>query len=268
MKYLLHETQGPLTSMIKSFWMIDSEGDETIRKEKIIPDGYPEMIFHYQDPFRANINRVWHLQKKALIAGQIRNYFYLENTGATGMFAIKFQPWALKVLFDLDMQELTDNAVGIKNDLSKLLTPLKQIAYDDMPFTDKVAKCEVWFENFMENRPEANTKVIQAAKKIIENKGGITLQELCDIVGVSQRSLERYFKSYIGVSPKFYCRIIRFSSIFELLNEEKVDWSDVSYLAGFYDQSHFIKNFKEFTGEEPTRYGFSEENMANFFLKK
>ena len=52
------------------------------------------------------------------------------------------------------------------------------------------------------------------------------------------------------------------------MQNKDFDWSDVSFLAGYYDQSHFIKNFKEFTGENPSDYGFNDINMANFFLKK
>lgn len=92
MLYLQKKPVNKLSSLIKSFWMIDSESDATITQEKIIPDGYPEMIFHYRKPYRINIDGEWNTQNKYLIAGQIRKYFLLENTGALGMFAIKFQP--------------------------------------------------------------------------------------------------------------------------------------------------------------------------------
>jgi transcriptional regulator GlxA family with amidase domain len=87
-------------------------------------------------------------------------------------------------------------------------------------------------------------------------------------VGLSERSLERYFKQWIGLTPKFYSRIIRFAHIFELVNKDQKNWAEISAQAGFYDQAHFIKNFRAFTGEEPSKYGFKEANMANFFLQK
>ncbi|NQY35322.1 MAG: AraC family transcriptional regulator [Alteromonadaceae bacterium] len=80
------------------------------------------------------------------------------------------------------------------------------------------------------------------------------------------RQLERYFKQAIGLPPKLYCRIIRFAYIFKLISTNNSNWSEISTQAGFYDQSHFIKNFKEFTGEEPSKYGFKAENLANLFL--
>mgnify|MGYP001801732866 CR=1 FL=1 len=93
------------------------------------------------------------------------------------------------------------------------------------------------------------------------------MASLCDQVASSQRKLERQFKSHVGLSPKFYARIIRLGHIFELMQQGDQSWSDLVYHSGFYDQSHFIKNFKEFTGEDPSSYGFEAENMANFHLR-
>jgi YesN/AraC family two-component response regulator len=52
------------------------------------------------------------------------------------------------------------------------------------------------------------------------------------------------------------------------MQKEKISWTQVGLESGYYDQAHFIKNFKAFTGEDPSRYFFEEPNLANFFLKK
>ena len=88
MIYNQKEPIDKLSGVIKRFWMVDSENGVTIQRQKIIPDGYPEMIFHYRDPYKIKIKDHWELQAKYLIAGQIRNFFYLENTAKAGIFAI------------------------------------------------------------------------------------------------------------------------------------------------------------------------------------
>ena len=95
----------------------------------------------------------------------------------------------------------------------------------------------------------------------------LTIGELLVQIPIQERTLERYFESHIGVSPKFYSRIIRLGYIFKLAKDKPKNWAQVAYQAGFFDQTHFIKNFQEFTGEDPSTYGFDHENMANFFLK-
>ncbi|MEP0262419.1 helix-turn-helix domain-containing protein [Dokdonia sp.] len=269
MNYKQQQPSSELSHIIKSFWMIDSGQDATINRQKIIPDGYPEMIFHSADSYRTTIHGVWQLQDRDLIAGQITNYFYLENTGVTKMFAIKFQPWALTVLFGIDMATITDTVITIDHSLLKVLSPIKQIAIqDDHTFEDKVTDIENWLITYVDTITYTLQKGIRATECMIESQGKLGLTEMRKQVDISERSLERFFKRHIGLSPKRYYRILRFSNVFNLVQEKGFKWSDVVYLGGFYDQSHFIKNFKEFTGEEPSNYGFEEETMANFFLKK
>lgn len=266
--YKQQEATSKLKNSIKSFWMIDSENQDRIKKEKIIPDGYPEMIFHYKDPYRANISGTWRMQEKSLIAGQIRNHFYLENTGKIGMFGIKFQPWALRSLLHVDMYQLTDKVMDIDSAMERIVAPIRTIALSQKTFEDRVKDLEHCFHRTLTSSKTEIPKGQKATRLILEKKGKTSIHEILDKVVMTERSLERYFKSHIGLSPKRYSRVIRFSHIFNLVNQKGSDWADVVFLTGFYDQSHFIKNFKEFTGEEPSKYGFETNNMANFFLKK
>ena len=247
--------------------MVDSEGKTAIQKEKIVPDGYPEMIFHYGDPYRANISGDWYTQDKYLIAGQITNHFFLENTGTSGMIGIKFQPWALKHSFNMDMEAIVNRVIPLPEQLIKELIPIIQIADSHLRFDEKVRQLEDRFIERITPTDHQNDHFQKAVELIIATKGSKPLQEIRQQTHISERSMERYFKKYIGLSPKLYSRIIRFSNIFHLIQSKDFEWTEISFLSGFYDQSHFIKNFKEFTGEDPTSYGFDEKNMANLFLK-
>ena len=266
--YFQKEPVPQLSGIIKSFWQIDKGETTSVIREKIIPDGYPELIFHYGDYYKTNINGVWQVQELNLIAGQIKNHFFLENSGKSKLFGIKFQPWALNELFNIEMSELTDRVVEIPNELLGTLRSVKKISISSLTFTEKVKKIEDWFVEFLSNIDLKSLKGQKAVELIIEDQGKTDLKKIQNEVGISERSLERYFKPKIGLSPKYFSRIIRFSHIFKLVQSEKIDWMDIAFLSGFYDQSHFIKNFKEFTGEDPSKYGFYEKNLANFFLKR
>ncbi|AXT20323.1 helix-turn-helix domain-containing protein [Flavobacteriaceae bacterium AU392] len=266
MQYQQKSPKEKLLKYIKLFWQIDGSDNIQIKKDKIIPDGFPEIIFHYKDLYKININNKWEVQSKFLIAGQIKNHFYLENTGIIGMLGIKLQPSALKILFDLDMVQLVDNVIQIPKDLESTLKSIISIATSNQPFETKIEIIENWFENYIKTHQLKPHEIDKAVNLIISRKGNLNVKDICSFINVNERTLERYFKSYIGLTPKFYCRIIRFSNIFKTINETN-NWLDISYISGFYDQSHFIKNFKEFTGEDPSKYGFDKENMANFFLK-
>lgn len=264
-----YERQTPslaLQHLIECYWLIDSEGESSIDTQKIIPDGYPETILHYKSAYEINIDGQWHLQPKLLLAGQIKNHFFLRNTGESGMIGIKWQPAALSVLFGLDMSTITNKIVELPNDMISLFKPFMTengISIPENPLTI----LDSYLADEFKNR-ECNTLSNNAIDTIIERKGLITINELITLLSCSERQLERSFKNAVGLSPKFYCRVIRLGRIFELMQEGNKDWGDLVYHSGFYDQPHFIKNFKEFTGEDPSSYGFDERNMANFHLKK
>ena len=266
--YFQEDSTPKVSGIIKGFWQIDSKEDVSVIREKIIPDGYPEMIFHYGDYYKTNINGVWQTQGLNLIAGQIKDHFFLENTGESKIFGIKFQPWGLSELFNMEMSHLTDKVIEIPADILDTLIPIKDISVSALSFVEKVMKIENWFVEFLSNLDLRSSKGQEAVELMIENKGKLELKDIQNEVGISERNLERYFKTKIGLSPKYYSRVIRFCHVFELVQSDGTDWSDIVFLTGFYDQSHFIKNFKEFTGEDPSKYSFFEKNLANFFLKK
>jgi len=253
-----------LSYFIKSFWSFEND-DLTITEEKIIPDGYPELIFHYKDPYQINIKGHWELQANYLIAGQIRNHFHLKNTGSTGIFGIKMQPTALQELFGLEMDIYTDQVFPFSEKIKTLLDPIISIAISSNTFDDKVTSIESWFQQFIQKTSFKKNPINPVVSKIVTSKGLVTVNELKQEAGISERSLERRFKTAVGISTQLYIKIIRFSHIFKTVKEHS-KWTDVVYLCGYYDQSHFIKNFKEFTGENPSVYGFDEKTMANFFL--
>lgn len=257
-----------LSRYIKSYWRIDSESDTSIVQQKIIPDGYPELIFHYGDPYRINISGHWENQSRQLIAGQIRNHFFLENTGRSGMVGVKLMPAAPATLFNLNMSALTDAVMPLPSVLS---ASHELLMINETDLRDKkrfVASFEKSIKKRLNEISIDQNTIQRAVTEILTSNGNISISALCEQVGLGQRQLERQFSKSVGLSPKFYARIIRFANIFELMQKGDNTWSDLVYASGFFDQSHFIKNFKEFTGADPSAYGFDIQNMANFHMKQ
>lgn len=254
-----------LKQCIECFWIVENN-DSTPVLQKVIPDGFTEMIFHFGDPYKINLNDSWSQQPKNLLAGQITRFFYLENTGVTNIFGIKFKPAALTHCFKIEMGLLTNKVVKLSSALPQISVLESLIAdCDSHEQRIKLIESELVMNCSLDSLPSAIDKAVEI---ILAKRGHLTVKEVCDAATVTERQLERLFKKYIGLSPKLYSRIVRFSGIFKVVNEKQMSWSEVGLETGFYDQSHFIKNFKAFTGEDPSRYFFGEPNLANFFLEK
>jgi AraC-like DNA-binding protein len=255
-----------LSRIIECFWIAEDEST-VVQNQKIIPDGFTEIIFHFGALYRICLDKKWEVQSKGLIAGQISKHFFLENTGVSSFIGIKLKPTALTHLYSLNMFTLTDRVVDVHHLLGDKLLLLEQSLYSTMEHADRVNILNDYFKKTA-TAVVVDSPVDRVINHISRKQGIVTVAELCVVAGVGERQLENLFKKWIGLSPKLYSRIIRFNYIFDLVQNNKGNWSDLAYEASYYDQSHFIRNFKNFTGENPSSYSFNEQNMANFFLKK
>ncbi len=266
MNYARISPAAGLEKIIECYWFADSS--ETLpRKEKIIPDGFPEIIFHFGDAYKINLHGEWQLQSRNLLAGQIKKYFYLENTGASGMVGIKLKPSAVAQLYNIDMATLTDKVVDLHEFLGNELKAIEMAIHTMLPQSEIVAMLNSYFREIL-LRVTENTKIERALINIFDKQGDVQVREVAEELNITERQLERLFQKQVGLSPKYYTRIIRFSHIFNLMQQSDKSWVGVALGSGFYDQSHFIRNFKAFSGEDPSAYLFDEVSFANFFMKK
>jgi AraC-like DNA-binding protein len=262
MNYQRLPPDASIAPWVECFWTV--EGHDPPQSHKIIPDGYPEIILHFGAPYRTNISGTWKKQTPSLVAGQARKHFMLENTGISSIFGIKMMPSAITHWTGLPMHDITDRVISLKS-FSNKLVPLEKLIRAE---TDVHVRIEA-VTHFFRQLPLHNKNAVDVAvEAILKSQGMITVEELCDRAATGERHLERMFKKYVGLSPKFYARIIRFSYIFQIIHDQNPDWADIVYAAGYYDQSHFIRNFKAFTGEDPSAYLFTHPTLANFFLQK
>ena len=94
---------------------------------------------------------------------------------------------------------------------------------------------------------------VHSAAQLIRNSNMIKIDELANKLFISKRQLEREFKSKVGISPKHYFRITRINEVLRCLNaNQKMDLTDVAYYCGYYDQAHFINDFKTIAGIKPS----------------
>lgn len=92
--------------------------------------------------------------------------------------------------------------------------------------------------------------------------GSIQIAEFCHRNDIGIRKLERLYNKYIGISPKAYCTLSRFqNSINRILHTDYTNLSDIAYDNGYFDQMHFIKEFKRFAGSSPKSFVRSNNSM-------
>lgn len=95
--------------------------------------------------------------------------------------------------------------------------------------------------------------VVEAVKLIYQSKGNIRVKELNEKLFISQSPFEKRFRKVVGTSPKKFASIIRFNTVLNSIDSTK-SLTEICYENGFFDQAHFIKDFKQFTGHTPESF--------------
>ena len=111
-----------------------------------------------------------------------------------------------------------------------------------------------------------NHKRVQNSISQIINQPQIEVNTLAESACLGYRQFKRIFTKHVGMSPKEYYRVVRFQRVLYLLqNNPEIEIADLTYSCGFYDPSHLVKDFKEFSGCSPTQYLSSHSPYSTFF---
>lgn len=176
---------------------------------------------------------------------------------------VYFQPHALKAIFGIDANELTDSFIDlndiVKNDLSEQLLSEKKMDKRIDILSDFLVRL------IAKNEYRENLRASYAVGKInTDNYDG--LFKIQEELNLSERSLERIFKTNVGISPKLFFRICRFQAALDYVRKGTfTSLTELAYQHSYADQSHFIREFRKFTGATPKQVlSQADEQSRNF----
>lgn len=266
MKYEQIAPSERLSPFVKYHWTLESlDKDAPHSRERIFPDGCIELIFNYADPFtKFGSDGKKYVQPLNIIHGQIRSFIELEATGKVGLLSVRFLPAGLQAFVDFDVDSITDQTIqvseawkdgrNLENEMARLSTNLERIAL---------------VEDFLLSQLDLSRydhTVANCARAISDSGGTASIEELGEKFHISTRHLERRFLKAIGLSQKVFSRIVRFNRALNLIEQKDFStFSKLAYDGGFYDQAHFIRDFKDLTGLNPKQYFSENLEMAKFF---
>ena len=113
MQYTEYIPHPPLQQVVKTIWVLEAEATGVYEYEKILPDGCPELLFHYGDPFVEKKEGKEQKQGSFFVYGQLAQFIELRPTGAVGVIGVKFHPWGLSGLTNMPQHLLAEQAVAV-----------------------------------------------------------------------------------------------------------------------------------------------------------
>ena len=173
----------------------------------------------------------------------------------TTLIIYLFKPFAATTLFKVTAKKLLETPIELGSWNAHKTNALRtQLSYA----TTTTRKLEI-LDNLLLKQLEENIKTCEtvqyATDEIMNNSDPEILANIQSHLGLNERTFQRIFKKYVGITPSQYRRICQFQISFEQIKGQQFEsLTDVAYDNGFADQSHFNRSFKEFTNTTPNSY--------------
>ena len=255
-----------LKPYIEKMWIFESSGKMPVEDMKlVVPNGNIKLTVSYQNGIVAAINGKTFTSKEhdITLAGVIDVPVILDadDDVATETIGIEFSPQGAYRFFHFTLNDIQNQIYSI----SDVLGTIGKQLVEQMNNTTSTQQKIVVLQQFLLKQFSLHAEDLifeYCIEKINASKGKITIKELEKKTGYTSRWLNKKFNDKLGISPKNLCSIIRFKQYFQaFINGNEKSFFRNDYYELYYDQSHFIKDFKRFTGLPPARF----EKQTNGF---
>lgn len=227
---------------------------ENINDLILIPDSSGCIIYTYEN--NALSSSVWGATTKTVT---VKNDVNLDKI----RFFIEFMPGGLHVITGIRQSELCDVQLQV-DELDKTLSYLLNSAVENSNnLDDMISLVDAIFLNRIQNSSKQNPIINSALNRIKAANGGLTIKQLSANEYISERQLNRLFNEYIGVNAKLFSRLVRVNYSINIL--KKLHYKsclNLSQVLGYFDEAHFIHDFKQICGVSPNSF---LKNMSDFY---
>ncbi|WP_139991303.1 helix-turn-helix domain-containing protein [Paenibacillus paridis] len=192
---------------------------------------------------------------KSGIYGVASRMYTQKIEGKGRVFGVKFQPGGFYPYIQSPLSKFTDQASSLESVFGMASTAyMKQIAaHPDT--TDRIALTEALLLQHLPPVDLTASLVNQIIARIQEDRELTTVEQLCGEFRLNKRKLQRLFSQYVGISPKWVIKLYRLQNAAEAMdNSSPTDLLKLALELGYYDQSHFSKDFKSIIGKTPEEY--------------
>lgn len=268
MKYSEVRPSLALAEHIECFWSLQSDGDATdLPPQRIFPDGCVELIVNLADPFAERAPNGLARQPKHIVVGQMEHPLEIVATGRVHLLGVRFQPHGARKILGLPMSELSGRIVPV-DDLHRELGAAARSACDVADSRERLGIIEAAMQRRATQGKQVDATVRETLKWLLKTDGVTSVEYLTAAAGVSRRQLERKFKEWVGLTPKTLARILRFQRVFKAQQNGAANWAEIAAECGYFDQSHLIRDFRQFAGDCPSALTISHDSLTEIFMRK
>ena len=245
----------PLESAIACLWHYESRDTGAHGRERVLPDGRFQLVFNLSEG-------------AAAVSGLRSHHVVIDTATVSCVMGVVFRPGAARPFFDGSALEFYGRSVPLALVWGARTTTLVDRLRSETSARRRLsilesALIDVWHEPGT-RRVTVHPAVRYALRTFQHTPRIKTVADVSREIGWSRRWFTHAFGESVGMTPKRYCRLLRFQDVIRhLASGHRVDWADVAVSNGFSDQAHLVHEFRAFSGLSPESFLRAERPFAN-----
>lgn len=268
MIFQTHIPAFPLNQFIGAFVYFERvEHAHTI--DRFLPNGDTEILIDFNDTpqYIYDNNSLKEIQacNKIWASGLRTEPITIPSGNGAVMMVISFKKGCAGAFFPFPMDEISDCVVDADLVWGSDFGLLREQLLASKDIDRRFELVEKFLLRTFKRKLDLNPCVSFAVNEMIERPDGLSIARMNEKIGYSQKHFTHMFRKQVGVTPKSFLKIMRFQKAVRSIDAATdIDWGAIALESGFYDQAHFIHDFKHFSGFTPEQYAQIRTNYQNY----
>lgn len=255
MQYKEYKPSTRLETYVRCYYTIDS-ADNVIVEDKAFATGCIEIMFTlHGSPWLTDGGNGFVKTSPIELWGQILKPLSFKTSGGSNIFGIRFRPATAAFLLKEEIHRLNDGVFDLVSMLGRPIVDLHAQLQEAVSVDQQIMLADAYLIEKLSANPKTIARIDLVRKVMTE----LTHKDFFDNIdnvaaryGISSRYLQKIFLQQTGLTPKLYTKINRFQNSLILIGAGTHSLTEVAYASGYFDQSHFIREFRSFTGFSPS----------------
>ncbi|MBS1681288.1 MAG: helix-turn-helix transcriptional regulator [Bacteroidetes bacterium] len=243
-----------LKPYVKYYWVCTT--DEDVPVEIMYPSGHVEFCVHL-----SNGGAIRHFGNRATkmptleVLGHITKPTTANVTKGTTVLIARFHSYASSLFFPDQVSSFTNDSVDLCDILNKESTSFYHLLMEQNTLEEKIKVLDDFLVQRLlkgDKRSDQFKFMEHLCQHINKTSGSLNLENIVTSFGFSERYIQKLFHNWVGLTPKAFHSVLRFNKSLELIQTSSATLTSIAYECGYYDQAHFIKEFKSYSGITPS----------------
>jgi AraC-like DNA-binding protein len=256
MTFLVHQVAPPLRPFINFFYA--AQGAMPYARDGIFPTASTDLKFNFGDPWEvydspgaapvATCTESWCI-------GIWNRRHFVDWPARTDFVGVSFKPGGAYAFVGEAQSEFHNRVAPLDAVWARAAREIRHRLYEAGTLERRFALLEGFLIARLAEPPDAAGIVGHVARRIVGVHGGVKIGTLCDEVGISHKHLISLFNRMVGCPPKELARLCRFHHTLQSIDVSvPISWTALAHEHGYFDQSHFNRDFRAYAGLSPADY--------------